>query len=174
LCNCRTRSSSLYSYDHHVRHVRLNQSHFAEVTPSWMEKFGFWQMRTRPPLQKEITSLRSTASGDSHNSQLSNARRARNDRQKIRLRHATAAAVTRARCDSPGLSRRMSRRPVTSIIPTAIVNTMLPTRQRGRYWSGPVRTSSTSSLCAGPQHADGARQQIPALDIPRHRQWDSS
>ena len=25
----------LYSYDHHVRHVRLNQSHPAEVTPSW-------------------------------------------------------------------------------------------------------------------------------------------
>ena len=25
----------LYSYDHHVRHVRLNQSHPAKVTPSW-------------------------------------------------------------------------------------------------------------------------------------------
>ena len=25
----------LYSYDHHVRHVRLNQAHPAEVTPSW-------------------------------------------------------------------------------------------------------------------------------------------
>jgi hypothetical protein len=25
----------LYNYDHHVRHVRLNQSHPAQVTPSW-------------------------------------------------------------------------------------------------------------------------------------------
>ena len=25
----------LYNYDHHVRHVRLNQSHPADVTPSW-------------------------------------------------------------------------------------------------------------------------------------------
>jgi hypothetical protein len=29
------RVTILYSYDHHVRRVRLNQSHPAEVTPSW-------------------------------------------------------------------------------------------------------------------------------------------
>ena len=30
-------------------------------------------------------------------------------------------------------------------MPTAIVNTMPANTQRGRYWSGPVRNSSTSS-----------------------------
>ena len=39
----------------------------------------------------------------------------------------------------------MARSPLTSIIPTAIVNTMAASTQRGRYCSGPVSTSSTTS-----------------------------
>jgi hypothetical protein len=37
----------------------------------------------------------------------------------------------------------MSRSPIVSIIPTAIVNTMAANTQRGRYCSGPVKASST-------------------------------
>src|ERR1700746_1654161 len=39
----------------------------------------------------------------------------------------------------------MSRRPVASIIPSAMVNTMAANTERGRYASGPVRASNTSS-----------------------------
>ena len=45
-------------------------------------------------------------------------------------------------------ARRMSRRPLKSIIPIAIVKTIAANTQRGRYWSGPVKNNSTSSTTA--------------------------
>src|SRR5208337_4042979 len=60
----------------------------------------------------------------------------------------TAAAVKSARRNSPGLSRRMSLRPCTLTMPTAIVKTMLANTQCGRYCNGPVRNKSTTSTTA--------------------------
>src|ERR1700677_3213229 len=48
----------------------------------------------------------------------------------------TTAAVNTARTNSPGLSRRMSRKPRKSIGRTAMKNTMAPSTQRGRYCRG--------------------------------------
>ncbi len=42
----------------------------------------------------------------------------------------------------------MSRRHATSIIPTAMVNTIAANAHRGRYCSGPVSTSSTNRAVA--------------------------
>src|SRR5215472_3505137 len=67
----------------------------------------------------------------------------------------TTPAVIVASANSAGLSRRMSRSPRRSTRPMAMVNTMAPNTQRGRYWSGPVRKRRTRATV--PAVTRGAR-----------------
>jgi hypothetical protein len=65
-----------------------------------------------------------------------------------------------------------------STIPTAIVNTMLASTQRGRYCSGPVRTSSTNSTtpaktsCATWLRAPALRGRLHTEHVAEHRDAD--
>ena len=57
-------------------------------------------------------------------------------------------------------------RPSTSTMPTAMVNTMLASTQRGRYCSGPVRNKSTTSDDGG----EGELRDLAArARLIRHR-----
>ena len=60
----------------------------------------------------------------------------------------TAAAVTTARLNSLGLLRRRMRSPLTSTNRTATTNTIAPSTQIGRNFSGPVRNNSTTPTVA--------------------------